>query len=282
MLDKKLLRAIWDEFENPNKRLFQTGFEDLDTIMGLPEDKGALITIGARPSMGKTTFILTLAENMLKQYKRVLIFSLDLTIEQITKKLLFMYSEVGAAKLMMKRLSPIDYTELGEAIKYYAEADLFIEDSSCINIEQIEDKIKEIKPNVVFIDFLQLISSDKQMDRSSQIEDICANLKRISQENNVVIFAASQISRSVEARQDKRPMLSDLREAGAIENISDVVLFIYREDYYGNDQEYVKEGDITRPKGDTEIIAAKNRFGVCASLLLTFKAHIPKFYGYRS
>lgn len=151
--------------------------------------------------------------------------------------------------------------------------DLRIDDNSGIKTDEIEIAIKEQQPDVVFIDYLQLMEGKRKKDRFTQIEEIIKDLKRIAKENGVVIIIASQLSRAVENRCDKRPLLSDLRESGAIENISDVVIFLYRDEYYN-----FREDDELHPKGETEVIIAKNKFGTCGYIHLTFKSNILKFY----
>ena len=274
MLDQKLLQEVWEDFEDTNKPLLQTGFQDLDVILGLYGNKGRLVTIGARPAMGKTTFMLSIAEKLLEKNKKVLLYSLEMSDKQMIKKLLLMTSEVESAKVRLKQLSASDYETLARNMDKISEWDLYIDDTPGITVDQIEKRIKEVKPEIVFIDYLQLMSGDKKKDRYSQIEDICLNLKRIAKENGLIIFMASQLSRALESRYDKRPLLSDLRESGAIENISDIVIFLYREKYYN----YRDEDDELRTKGETEVIVAKNKFGCCGTVHITFSAKIPKFY----
>lgn len=273
MIDEKLLTEVWEDLENSDKPILKTGFEDIDTIIGLTDGKGALVTIGARPAMGKTTFALSVLENILKQNKKVLIFSLEMSDVQIVKKILLMSAEIDAQKAKLGGLGASDFIKLAEKLEIISGWDLSVDDTPCITVEQIEEKIKEVKPEIVFIDYLQLISGNKKKDRYSQVEDICVNLKRIAKENSVIIFVTSQLSRAVESRCDKRPLLSDLRESGAIENVSDVVIFLYRDEYY-----YSCDEDVLRKKGETEVIVAKNKFGYCGTAHLLFRASVPKFY----
>lgn len=273
MIDEKLLTEVWEDLENSDKPILKTGFEDIDTIMGLTDGKGALVTIGARPAMGKTTFALSVLENILKQNKKVLIFSLEMSDVQIVKKILLMSAEIDAQKAKLGELGASDFIKLAEKLEIINGWDLSVDDTPCITVEQIEEKIKEVKPEIVFIDYLQLISGNKKKDRYSQVEDICVNLKRITKENSVIIFVTSQLSRAVESRCDKRPLLSDLRESGAIENVSDVVIFLYRDEYY-----YSCDEDVLRKKGETEVIVAKNKFGYCGTAHLLLRASVPKFY----
>ena len=274
MLDEKLLQDVWDDLENQNKTLFETGFEDLDSVLGIAEKKGAVITIGARPAMGKTTFMLSVMENILLKNKKCIYFSLEMSKEQLVKRILFQRAEVSFIKSKLNNYVAKDWKKLADAMNNLSKWDLFVDDSSAANTKEIEAAIKEQEPDVVFIDYFQLLGGKPKQDRLIQIEENMKALKRIAKEYGVVIFIASQLSRAPESRYDKRPLLSDLRESGAIENISDVVIFLYRDEYYNSREEY----DEFRPKGETEVIVAKNKFGACGSIRLTFKSNIPKFY----
>ena len=232
MLDKKLLQDVWEDLENQNKIFFKTGFEDLDCILGIQEKKGALITIGARPAMGKTTFMLSIMENILSNNKRCLYFSLDASKEQVITRLLFQIAEISFIKSKINAMNEKDWEKLSAAMNNLLMWDLKLDDNSILKTEEIEMAIKEQQPDVVFIDYLQLMEGKRKQDRCIQIEEIIKDLKRIAKENGVVIIIASQLSRAVENRCDKRPLLSDLRDSGAIESISDVVIFLYRHEYY--------------------------------------------------
>ena len=274
MLDKKLLQDVWDNLENQNKIFFKTGFEDLDSVLGIQEKKGALITIGARPAMGKTTFMLSILENILSKNKKCLYFSLDMLKERLITRLLFQISETDFVKFKyFNYIEENDWENLSVAMYNLLKWDLRIDDNSGIKTDEIEIAIKEQQPDVVFIDYLQLMDGKRKQDRCTQIEEIIKDLKRIAKENGVVIIIASQLSRAVENRCDKRPMLSDLRDSGSIENLSDVVIFLYRDEYY-----HYREDDDIHPKGEAEVIIAKNKFGACGYIYLTFKSNIPKFY----
>ena len=273
MLDKNLLQDVWEDLENQNKRFFKTGFEDLDCILGIQEKKGALITIGARPAMGKTTFMLSIMENILLKNKRCLYFSLEISKEQVITRLLFQIAEISFIKSKINAMNEKDWEKLSAAMNNLLMWDLKIDDNSILKTEEIETAIKEKQPDVVFIDYLQLMDGKRKQDRCTQIEEIIKDLKRIAKGNGVVIIIASQLSRAVENRCDKRPMLSDLRDSGSIENLSDVVIFLYRDEYYN-----FREDDDIHPKGEAEVIIAKNKFGACGYIYLTFKSNIPKFY----
>lgn len=273
MLDKVLLQDVWEDLENQNKKFLETGFEDLDCVLGVQEKKGALITVGARPAMGKTTFILSIMENILLKNKRCLYFSFEMSKEQVITRLLFQIAEISFIKYRMNNMDKKEWEKLADAMNNLLMWDLKIDDNSILKTEEIEMAIKEQQPDVVFIDYLQLMEGKRKQDRCIQIEEIIKDLKRIAKENGVVIIIASQLSRAVENRCDKRPLLSDLRDSGSIENLSDVVIFLYRDDYYN-----FREDDAIRPKGETEVIIAKNKFGACGLINLTFKSNIPKFY----
>ena len=273
MLDKKLWQDVWGDLKNENKTIFKTAFEDLDCILGIQEKKGALITIGARPAMGKTTFMLSIMENILLKNKRCLYFSLEMSKEQVITRLLFHIAEISFIKSKMNNMNEKDWEKLSAAMNNLLMWDLKIDDNSGIKTEEIETAIKEQQPDVVFIDYLQLMDGKRKQDRCTQIEEIIKDLKRIAKGNGVVIIIASQLSRAVENRYDKRPLLSDLRDSGSIENLSDVVIFLYRDEYYN-----FRENDELHPKGETEVIIAKNKFGACGYIYLTFKSNIPKFY----
>lgn len=277
MLDEKLLADVWEDLENQNKTFFETGFEDLDATMGVQEKKGAVITVGARPAMGKTTFMLSILENILLKNKKCIYFSLETSKEQLVKRLLFQRAEVSFIKSKLNNFIAKDWEKLAEAMNNLSKWDLKVDDNSSIKTDEIENAIKESQPDVVFIDYFQLMGGKKKQDRFAQIEEIMKDLKRIAKEYGVVIFIASQLSRAVENRYDKRPLLSDLRESGAIENISDIVIFIYRDEYYN-----FRDEDSIRAKGEAEIIVAKNKFGGCGAIHMCFNSAVPKFYEYRS
>ena len=274
MIDKDILAEVWEDLENQNKTLFETGFEDLDSILSIQDKKGAVITIGARPAMGKTTFMLSIMENILQKNKKCLYFSLEMSKEQLIKRILFQKAEVSFVKSKLNNFIAKDWEKLADAMNNLSKWDLFVDDNSGTVTKEIEAAIKEQKPDVVFIDYFQLLGCKPKQDRLTQIEENMKDLKRIAKEYGVVIFIASQLSRAAESRCDKRPLLSDLRESGAIENISDVVIFLYRAEYYN----FMEDDDELRKKGEAEVIIAKNKFGPCGIIHATFRANIPKFY----
>ena len=274
MLDEKVLQKILDDLENTNKKYFETGFTELDDIIKIGEKDGALITIGARPAMGKTTLMLSIMEKLLEKQKKVLFFSQDMCMEKLVERMWCMFSEISWAKTKTKNLNATDFEKLVKKLDDMTKYKVFIEDDSDISVEIIEEKIKEEKPEIVFIDYFQLLGGRPKQDRLTQIEENMKNLKRIAKENGIIIFIASQLSRAPENRYDKRPLISDLRESGANENISDIVILLYRDDYYNARD----EDDELRLKGETEVIVAKNKFGPVGIVHIIFRANIPKFY----
>ena len=251
-----------------------TGFTDLDyRTAGLqPSD---LILIAARPSMGKTAFVLNIAQNIaFKQHKSCAIFSLEMSKEQLVNRLFSLQSGVDAQKLRTGNLNDSDWESLIEGATSIAESGLIIDDTPGISIGELRSKCRKYKLehdlSVVMIDYLQLMSgSGRNTDsRQQEISDISRSLKALARELQVPVIALSQLSRKVEERPDHRPMLSDLRESGAIEQDADVVMFIYRDDYYNKE---------TDKKGISEIIVAKQRNGPIGTIELAWLPELTKF-----
>lgn len=251
-----------------------TGFRDLDyqTSGMQPSD---LVLIAARPSMGKTAFVLNLAEHMaFKKKVTVAIFSLEMSKEQLINRILSIESRVSSQNLRTGNLEDDDWDKIIEAAQYISNSNLIVDDTPSITIQELRSKCRKYKLEhnlgVVIIDYLQLMSAgDNAPDsRQQQISDISRSLKALARELNVPVIALSQLSRAVEQRPDHRPMLSDLRESGAIEQDADVVMFLYR-DYY-----YDKQTD----KPDiAEVIIAKQRNGPVGTVELKWIAELTKF-----
>ena len=276
MIKKEVLEKVCENIFEEKPLVLQTGFRDLDTILSGVENS-SLITIGARPAMGKTSFATNIMLNLLEQNKKCLFFSLEMSEEQAIKRLLGQIGEVDSMLLrnldgILRRKQSVE--KIAEALNKISKYDLTIIDD-VHNADEIKEQIEQIKPEFVFIDYLQLIDVPSKKPRSESFEKVMRDLKKIAKDNNCIIFMTSQLSRAIESRCDKRPLLSDLRESGAIENISDVVMFIYREDYYTN-PDYDEE-DYARVKGEAEIIVAKNRGGCVGTIRLLFRASIMKF-----
>lgn len=251
-----------------------TGFVDLDyKTAGLqPSD---LILIAARPSMGKTAFVLNIAQYMaFRKEKTVAIFSLEMSKEQLVNRLFSLESKVDSQKIRTGNLEDEDWAKLIEGAGIIGNSHLVIDDTPGISISELRSKCRKIKMeqglDIIIIDYLQLMSSSGRGSdsRQQEISDISRALKGVARELNVPVVALSQLSRAVEKRDDKRPMLSDLRESGAIEQDADVVMFIYRDDYYNKD---------TENKNMAEIIIAKQRNGAIGTVNLVWMPEYTRF-----
>lgn len=250
-----------------------TGFMDLDyrTAGMQPSD---LVLIAARPSMGKTAFVLNIAQHVaFKLDQTVAIFSLEMSKEQLVNRLFSLESKVDAQKLRTGNLSDSDWEKLIETAGVIGKSNLIIDDTPGISIADMRSKCRKYKLEhdlkIIIIDYLQLMSgSGKGDSRQQEISDISRSLKSLARELGVPVLALSQLSRAVEQRPDHRPMLSDLRESGAIEQDADVVMFIYRDDYYNKD---------TEKKGIAEIIVAKQRNGPIGTIELVWLPEYTKF-----
>ena len=250
-----------------------TGFYDLDyKTSGLqPSD---LILIAARPSMGKTAFVLNLAQYIAVRNKvPTAIFSLEMSKDQLVNRILSMASKVDSQSMRTGNLSGADWEKLVESAGIISEAPLMIDDTPGISIADLRSKCRKFKLEqglgLVIIDYLQLMSGGRHSEsRQQEISEISRSLKALAREINAPVIALSQLSRACETRPDHRPMLSDLRESGAIEQDADVVMFIYRDDYYNKD---------TDKKGISEIIIAKQRNGPIGTVELVWLPDYTKF-----
>lgn len=251
-----------------------TGFYDLDyKTAGLqPSD---LILIAARPSMGKTAFALNIAEYAaLKSGITTAVFSLEMSQDQLVKRVLAMNSRVDSQAIRTGNLSSEDWGSLMESARIVGNSNLVIDDTSAISVTEMRSKCRKLKMEknlgLIIIDYLQLMSgsSRRSESRQQEISEISRSLKSLAREINVPVIALSQLSRAVEQRPDKRPMLSDLRESGAIEQDADVVMFIYRDDYYNHDSE---------DAGVSEIIIGKQRNGPTGTIKLAWLSQFTKF-----
>ncbi len=267
MIDKEILEKTFKQITEEKTDMLNTGFRDLDAVLSGVE-KGVLITIGGRPAIGKTAFMTSILYNFLKQNKKCLLFSLEMSTSQYLKRLIAHIGEIGLFSLNNPNvLDDKNKENIKTALDIISSCNLSIFDDT-YKIEEILSRIETEKPEYVFIDYLQLIDIPRKKQRSEAITNIMLDLKKIAKENNCIVFINSQLSRAIEIRCDKRPMLSDLRESGDIENISDVVLLIYREEYYDAD---------ALNKGKAEIIIAKNKMGTVCTIELLFRSPIAKF-----
>ena len=253
-----------------------TGFIDLDyrTAGMQPSD---LILVAARPSMGKTAFVLNIAQHVaFKLNETVAIFSLEMSKEQLVNRLFSLESHVDSQHIRTGQLSDAEWENLIESAGVIGKSNLIIDDTPGISIADLRSKCRKFKLEhnlrMIIIDYLQLMSGSGRSDsRQQEISDISRSLKALARELSVPVIALSQLSRAVEQRPDHRPMLSDLRESGAIEQDADVVMFIYRDDYYNKDTEL---------KNVAEIIIAKQRNGSIGTVNLTWLPNYTKFANY--
>lgn len=255
-----------------------TGFKDLDyqTSGFQPSD---LILIAARPSMGKTAFVLNIAQYMaFRSNETVAIFSLEMSKEQLVNRLLSMESGVDAQKLRNGNLTDTDWERLVEGAEGVARSNLIIDDTPGITLAELRSKCRkyklENKLGIIMIDYLQLMSGGGRSSdsRQQEISDISRGLKSLARELNVPVVALSQLSRAVEQRPDHRPMLSDLRESGAIEQDADMVMFLYRDSYYNKD---------TEMKNLAEVIVAKQRNGPVGTINLLWMPEYTTFKNFK-
>lgn len=273
MIDKEILEKTFKQITEGNAEKLITGFNDLDSVL-YGVEKGSLITIGGRPSIGKTAFMTSILYNFLKQDKKCLLFSLEMSISRYLKRLIAQVGEIELCSLNNNEfLDDRKKEKIKTALDIISSFDLSIFDDT-YKLDEIRNKIEAEKPEYVFIDYLQLLDTPRKKQRSEAITNIMLDLKQTAKENNCIIFINSQLSRALETRYDKRPMLSDLRESGDIENISDVVMFIYRDEYY---KAYVDDEDYALNKGKAEIIIAKNKMGAVCTIELLFRSPIAKF-----
>ena len=259
----------------------RTDFYELDNMTsGL--QKSDLIILAARPSMGKTAFALNIAQNVaIKEKVPVAIFSLEMSKEQLVQRMLCSQAEVDTQRIKTGNMNQKDWDKIVNAMNDFANAPIFIDDTSGCTLTDIRAKCRRLKMEqkdlgLVVIDYLQLMESTGREDRMQQISAISRGLKTLARELDVPVIALSQLSRAVESRTDKRPMLSDLRESGAIEQDADIVMFIYRDEYYKKNDE---EAEVAKAasKGESEIIIAKHRNGPVGKVDLLFQANITKF-----
>lgn len=250
-----------------------TGFRDLDyKLSGL--QKQALLVLAARPAMGKTAFVLNMAEYISMHSKvPTVIFSLEMGKESLVNRLLAMNSRVDSQSILTGDLKDSEWADLMESARNIGESSLIIDDTPGISLSEMRSKCRKLKLErglgLVIIDYLQLMTTNSKTEsRQQEISEISRSLKALARELDVPVIALSQLSRAVEQRPDKRPMMSDLRESGAIEQDADVVMFIYRDEYYNPN---------TEEPGVTEIIIGKHRAGPTGTVKLKWMGDIQKF-----
>ena len=262
-------------------------YNNKGTYTGVPSDyydldamtagfqRSDLIILAARPSMGKTAFALNIGQNIAIQHQiPVAIFSLEMSKVQLVQRILCSEAEIDAQRVRTGDIAPSDWQRIAECMDKLHVSPLYIDDTAGVSVSDIRAKCRRLKMQrpdlgMVIIDYLQLIDDKSSSDRIQQISAISRGLKSLARELNVPIIALSQLSRKVEERNDKRPMLSDLRESGAIEQDADIVMFIYREEYYDKENPNVKN--------KAKIIIAKQRNGPTGEVELLFQGATTKF-----
>lgn len=255
------------------------GYYDIDKLTsGFHENE--LIIIAARPAMGKTAFAVNMAVNMAMNAKKtVALFNMEMGAEQLISRMLSSVGQIEANKLRTGRLEHQDWKRVNEAISRLTDTKIFIDDTPGMTVSEIRAKCRRLANSsdgldVVIIDYLQLISGSAKYagQRQQEVSEISRSLKTMAMELNIPVIALAQLSRSVEGREDKRPLLSDLRESGSIEQDADIVAFLYRDDYYN------KESAIDENTSKSEFIISKHRSGPTATVNLIFKRDTSSFF----
>lgn len=249
-----------------------TGFSDLNKLTG-GFQRSDLVIIAARPSVGKTAFQLGIAHSAaVKHGKTVAIFSLEMSAEQLVQRLLSMETNVDSQRLRLGMIDDNEWDQLSRAFGRLAEAPIFIDDTPGISIMEIRSKARRLLAehgiDMIIVDYLQLAQGRRSENRVQEISDISRGLKGVARELNIPVLALSQLSRAVESRTDHRPMLSDLRESGSIEQDADIVMFIYRDEIYNPE---------TENRGIAEVHVAKHRNGPTGTVSLHFMDKIARF-----
>jgi replicative DNA helicase len=276
---KDVLVRTYDNIETLHQRTgdvtgIPTGFAELDR-MTAGFQRNDLIIVGARPSVGKTAFALNIAQNVaVKSKENVAIFSLEMGAEQLVMRMLCAEGNIDAQRLRTGTLTDEDWGKLTMAMGSLSDAGIFIDDTPGVRISDLQAKCRRLKQEhglgMILIDYLQLIlgSGRSGENRQQEVSEISRSLKQLARELQVPVIALSQLSRGVEQRQDKRPMMSDIRESGSIEQDADIVAFLYRDDYYDKESEN---------KNIIEIIIAKQRNGPTGTVSLAFVKEYNKF-----
>ncbi|MDJ0633799.1 MAG: replicative DNA helicase [Xenococcaceae cyanobacterium MO_188.B29] len=251
-----------------------SGFYDLDAMTS-GFSRSDLIIIAGRPSMGKTSFCLNIASNIAKEQKLpVAVFSLEMSREQLTQRMLSGEAKIASNRLRSGRISQNEFEPLINAVANLSELPIYIDDTANLSVMQMRSQVRRLqaqqkdKLGLVLLDYLQLMEGSGSDNRVQELSKITRSLKGLAREINVPIIALSQLSRGVEQRNNKRPMLSDLRESGSIEQDADLVIMLYRDDYYNPD---------TPDRGIAEIIITKHRNGPTGTVKLLFKSELTKF-----
>ena len=270
-----------------------TGFNELNK-MTTGFGKGDLVIIAARPAMGKTSFVLNTVNSLITQGKGVAFFSLEMPAEQLMLRLLSIQTSIPLQKLRVGDMNDDQWSSLSGAIDKMNTAKLFVDDQGSININQLRSKLRKLKNQhpeieIAVIDYLQIMQGIGTQDRHLQVSEISRGLKMLARELNMPIVALSQLNRGLESRNDKRPMLSDIRESGSIEQDADIILFVYRDDVYLYKEEKEREKAakaegkeftptyVEKEEEDAEIIIGKQRNGPTGHVKLVFQKKLTRF-----
>jgi len=270
-----------------------TGFHELNK-MTTGFGKGDLVIIAARPAMGKTSFILNTVNSLIMQGKGVAFFSLEMPAEQLMLRLLSIQTSIPLQKLRVGDMDDNQWSSLNGAIDKMNSAKLYVDDQGSININQLRSKLRKLKNQhpeieIAVIDYLQIMQGVGNQDRHLQVSEISRGLKMLARELEMPVVALSQLNRGLESRNDKRPMLSDIRESGSIEQDADIILFVYRDDVYlykeekerekaakAEGKEFVSEY-VEKEEEDAEIIIGKQRNGPTGHVKLVFQKKLTRF-----
>lgn len=273
-----ILAQRYDEFseihENPDlitQHRLQLGFPWMDDKLGGLK-WWDMVILAARPSMGKTALALNFAQNVGFNGKNVAIFSLEMSKEQLTDRMIASAMGINSWKLAKGELEDSEFAKIWDAMEKLSKANIYIDDSAGWNLIDLKSKARRLKIesglDLIVIDYMQLMSSGNTMNRVQEISEISRWIKALARELDVPIICLSQLSRAVETRPDKRPIMSDLRESGSIEQDADIIMMIYREEYYD---------EFTEKKGVTDIFIRKNRNGPIGNVELMFEKNNQKF-----
>lgn len=273
-----------------------TGFNELNK-MTTGFGKGDLVIIAARPAMGKTSFVLNTVNSLITKGKGVAFFSLEMPAEQLMLRLLSIQTSIFLQKLRVGDLNDDEWSRLSAAIDNMNRAKLFVDDQGSVNINQLRSKLRKLKNQhpeieVAVIDYLQIMAGTGGKDRHLEVSEISRGLKMLARELGIPILALSQLNRGLESRNDKRPMLSDIRESGSIEQDADIILFVYRDDVYLYKEEKEREKAakaegkeftptyVEKEEEEAEIIIGKQRNGPTGHVKLTFQKKLTRFVDY--
>ena len=265
--------AIHADPELVQRNMISTGYKSFDEKLG-GFKRGDLIIVAARPSMGKTAIALNFAQNVAKKNRHVAIFSLEMSKEQLTDRLIAAAMAVDSWKLQKGKLTEDEFARMGDALETLSHSKIYLDDSPAgEGLTSIKSKARRLKMesglDLIVIDYLQLMSNGNSLNRVQEVSEISRGLKSLARELDVPVIALSQLSRQLESRPDKRPVMSDLRESGSIEQDADIIAMLYRDEYYN---------EFSETPGVTNVLIRKNRNGPIGQVDLKFEKSQQKFY----